>query len=129
MDFTSILSDVVVPIIIALVCAVGTTVISLGAVYLRSLIKGSKASEAEKAALGYLVEGVESAAEDFVHLAKKANEDGKLSPEERKAARDLAISHAKTIATGAGSKVLLDASTERLGGWIKSILKAQRKGK
>jgi hypothetical protein len=128
MDTTSILNDVVIPIIVALVGAFGTTVLALGAAYLKRKIGSTKLAESEKAALSYLVDGVEKSGEEYVHLIKKAAADKKLSPEERAEARDIAIKHAKEIATGEGAKILAEASSERLGAWIKQILKAQKKG-
>jgi len=75
-----------------------------------------------KEALAALQAGVTKTYEEFVLEAKRAQGDGKLSVDERKTARDMAINHAKQIATGPIKAVLLKWGKERMEAYIAQIV-------
>jgi len=80
------------------------------------------ASDAEKEAVQCLLEGMAEAQESFVRGAKKAAADGKLTPEEIKQAKTLAIGHALTVAKGPALNVLKTMGEKRMGSLIKQLL-------
>jgi hypothetical protein len=64
--------------------------------------------------------------DDFVVWRKRANEDGKLSAEERTEAKNLAISKAKELATGPVLRLLTKWGTEKLSGLITRIVQSNK---
>lgn len=116
------MQDILITSGIAIIGILMTALVAYVRVVVNRFMIRIEASEAEKQAVEALISGVAFAQEDLVIGLKRATEDGKLSTEERQAARDLAISHALTLAKGPGLDILKTASRERLDGWIKEIL-------
>lgn len=75
-----------------------------------------------------LLEGMAKAQEEIVRSAKAANEDGKLTTEEIKKAKDLAIEHARQVAKGAAKEMLMNYTEEKLSSMIKLLLNELKRG-
>lgn len=118
--------EYILPTLLALGGTIITLLGTLAIAYLKKwadkLMDKLEATEAERGAVEALMAGMEKVQEDFVIMAKRAAEDGKLTAEERKEALDLAIMHAKTLAKGPALDLLNAAGKERLGAWAKQIL-------
>lgn len=112
-----LLEPAIEPIVLALGAIVAYYISRLGH---RVLVK-TKASQAEKDAFDAVMAGVEYAYETFVREAKEAS-GGKLTAVDRRAALDLAITHAKSVASDEGKAFLETMVRERVGGWVKTIL-------
>ncbi len=65
--------------------------------------------------------------EEFVDFAKAAAEDGKLSRDEKRAAKKLAIDKAIEIAEGDAGRYLIDLSFGMIGGLIDLIVGKNKK--
>lgn len=85
------------------------------------LLVKTKATQAEKDAFDAVMAGVEYAYESFVRDAKKES-DGKLTDLDRRRALEIAIEHAKTVATGPGKEFLRTVAKDRIGAWVKTII-------
>ena len=116
------------------VSAIGPIVEALGGiaavmvVKLLWMIAGKlKVTETEKQAVEALAAGVTAAEDELVRNAKAAASDGTLTAAEIKAARELAIKHALTIAKGPAKNLLLSLGPRLLASWISDIV-AARKG-
>ena len=101
--------------------------------HIRKLINKSMAKmdeeSTEKEAMQAVLVGMAKAQDDIVREAKKASKDGKLTKEEIKEAKRVAIDHAKEIATGPAKTLLLQWGTERIGSLIKQLLTKLKKPK
>jgi hypothetical protein len=82
-----------------------------------------------KEALAALQGGVIQTYEDFVREAKKAAADGKLTKEEREAARNQAIENAKAAASDPVKSLLIKWGKARLSAYIAQIVAKMKKGK
>ena len=96
-----------------------TGLIAIGLAWLRSYLK-DKALNTE--IMDALWEGISKAEIDLVQQAKKAAEDGKLTVDEIKAARDVAIKHAMDILTGPAKERLLTWGSAKLEATILKLL-------
>ena len=92
-----------------------------------AILYGMRKMGIEKKAMEAVEEGMEHAQEEFVVWKKRASADGKLSKEERAEAREIALKHAKSIATGPAGKLLASWAKEKVGARIQRIL--NKKGK
>lgn len=108
---------------------VGGIVTVLVAVITRGLYQAAdwiatKASfnDAEKEALQVLLEGMALAQDEVVREAKSISADGKLSKDEITKAREMAISYAKTTATGPAKTIVMSWSSRRAESLIKQLL-------
>lgn len=116
------MQEIIIPAVVSLIGVLLTALVAYVRILVNRFLVKMQASDAEKQAVDALVAGIAFAQEELVIFAKRAAEDGKLTTEERHAARDMAIEMAKKVATGPGLEVLKTASKERLDGWIKEIL-------
>ena len=106
---------------------IGVTVISgvLTVVLNRAVnfaVNKFKVQEAEKEAIQCILEGMAKAQEEIVRKAKAVSADGKLSPEEIKEAKDMAITQALNVANGPAKDLLISWSEERVESLIKQLL-------
>ena len=80
----------------------------------------------ESQAIEHLKDAITLTQEEFVTFAKRASEDGKLSPEERQQARDLAISKALELAKGPAKDVLVEWGKPKLEALIGRIVRTNQ---
>jgi len=73
-----------------------------------------------------LREGVDKAQEEFVTWRKRAAEDGKLTPAERKEAMQIAYNHAKSILTGPAGKAFATWSIDKIQSIIKQYVEKKK---
>lgn len=92
------------------------------------LIKKAGDSEALKNALRALEAGVNDAWVHFVKDLKIKAKDGKLTPDEKVAARDWATNKARDIASGPGKKVLLALGRMGVDSLIEKIVARKKAG-
>jgi hypothetical protein len=118
--FTDLWEQIAPNVIPIVVSTVGVIVIYYLKRFTDYIADKIKASEAERAAINAIIEGVEYAQEAVVEHLKQ--DHGKLTKDERKMALNIAIEHAQKIAKGPGKDLLVTASRERIGGWVKQIL-------
>ena len=85
--------------------------------------------QAKKDAILALEAAVSATYEEFVRQTKQATADGKLSDAERKAARNMAITKAKEIATGAGLKLLKSWGAPILESLVEKIVSKMKESK
>ena len=111
-----------IPVVVSALPILGTILIGLLKHYAGKLMERIKASDAEKEAVQCLLEGMAETQESFVRDAKKKAADGKLTPDEIKQAKKLAISHALTVAKGPALDVLKTMGEARMGSLIKQLL-------
>lgn len=106
------------------------TAITLGITKLINyLIAKTNANEVEKQAYQALLEGMAKAQNDLVRAAKDAAEDGKLTKEEIQKAEQIALEHAKNIASGEVKDLILTWSKEKASSLIKQFLSGLGKSK
>lgn len=101
-----------------IVCAVGLVLLVLG-LLLRKKLNENKALEA-------LWIGIQHAYDEYVNFIKQAKEDGVLSPEEVKQAKDLAISKALEVAKGPVKDILLAWGKPKLEALITSLVQKNK---
>ena len=125
--------EAAMPTVVTVLASIATLLISYGGIKIRGWLKKladkTNASEAERQAVEALMEGVEHSMETMVIDLKKSASDGKLSKQERAAALDSALTHAKTVAKGPGLEFLKTVSRERAGFMVKQLLAKVSKGK
>jgi len=104
---------------------------ALGAILLAWLFKLAinkvKDDAAMQEAVLAIQAGVTKTYHEFVQTAKEVSADGKLSPDEKKRARDMAIAAAKDLATGPAKDLLLKWGKEKITALIEQYL-ARYKG-
>lgn len=83
----------------------------------------SRKTDRVQRAMLCLEHGVETTYQTYVRGLKQANEDGKLTDEERTEALNLAIETASTYARQDGLDLALELGRERLAGYIEAILR------
>ena len=79
-------------------------------------------------AIEALEAGVEYAYETYTRELKLANEDGKLTNEERKRARDMAISAAKAFARERGISLVAELGEDYLDLWVSKVVRSRELG-
>lgn len=80
----------------------------------------------EEAAVDALRDGVQLTQDRFVVFAKRAAEDGKLSKEEREAARQMAIEEALALAKGPVKDLLLSWGLPKLQALVGRIVQGSK---
>jgi len=118
-----------VPLLGTIASALGAGLLYLVRRLVNRLIEKIDASEADKEAIQYLLEGMNKAQDEIVRKAKEVSDDGKLTEKEMMAARELAVMHAKSVAKGTAKKVLDGWSAERTASVIKQLLESFKKVK
>ncbi|GMW01800.1 MAG: hypothetical protein AMXMBFR84_29370 [Candidatus Hydrogenedentota bacterium] len=81
----------------------------------------AKEHKGEKALLA-LEAGVHHAYEEYVRAIKAARTDGKLTPEERRRARDLAVHAAVEFGRNEGVDVMTELGVSYIDAWLKRLL-------
>jgi CO/xanthine dehydrogenase Mo-binding subunit len=94
----------------------------------KKMLVTMESNEANREALEALLEGMAVAQDQIGRAAKQAASDGKLSQSEIDAMRELALNHAKSVATGPAKDVVMAWTQERAASLIKQLL-AKYKGK
>ena len=121
-----VLDQYVMPTLLPILITAASILLTMGIAYLRNwskrLMEKWKMSDAEKATVDAIFQGIVFAQEHLVVELKRGAEDGKLTKEERAQALDLALDHAKKIATGPAKDLLMVWSREKVDGVVKSIL-------
>lgn len=82
---------------------------------------------AHDAALEAIAAGVAQVQTDFVNDIKKAVDDGKLTKDEIKGARDAAIRTAKKLATGPALDYLSKLTTDAVNGLIDLVVSTKKR--
>jgi len=91
------------------------------------VIKKFNLNEAEQNAIEALAAGVNDVYLNYVKDLKAKAEDGKLTDEEKKAAKTMAINKAKQLASGSGKKLIATMAEERLGTWVDKLVNKAKK--
>lgn len=94
---------------------------------LRWLGNKLNASQAVKDAQEALILGVQAVQAEYVEALKRGNADGKLTPEEAKEAKDLALAKAKTLASAQGLKVMQAWGEDKLSALVELVLNRIKK--
>lgn len=102
---------------------VGTTLLTW--LFKKALDRGNLA-DAEKAALAAVEQGVIETYTEYVSALKEARKDGKLTKDEKKAARQMAYDKAMALAKGEGLSLLKVWGTPRVLALIEKIVAARK---
>jgi hypothetical protein len=113
----NILSDAILPAVVAIVSALWAWVRKNEKLQAWKLTKAMECLEA----------GVQNAYDEYVRAIKLASEDGKLTEEERRNARTLAIDSAKAYAKNYGIDLVKELGAEMLPKLIEGILSKFKK--
>jgi len=81
----------------------------------------------EQEAIDNLRTAVAQVGDDFVVWRKRANEDGKLTAEERTQARTLAVNKGKDLATGPAFRLLTKWGTTKLDALVSRLVQGEKK--
>jgi hypothetical protein len=121
--------DTVLPGWLATVCSFDFVWKGLGALgafllawIFKLAINKAKDDAAMQDAILAIQAGVTKTYHDFVQAAKEASEDGKLTPEEKKKAREMAIQAAKDLAMGPAKDLLLKWGKDKITALIEQYL-------
>ena len=118
-----------VPLLGTIVTILGSVIVYLIRKLINKAIAKMDMDEAEKEAVQAVLAGMAKAQTDVVREAKKTAADGKLTKDEIRDAKRVAIDHAKEIAKGPAKDLLMTWGKDRLDSLIKQLLAKFKKGK
>ncbi len=119
---TSMVEGWWVPIVITAAVAILGIGIKVLKSYVNKLMEKWDLTDAEKEKTLLLMEGIIHANDEMVIDIKAAAEDGKLTHEEMKQAKDLAINHAVELGKNQGLDLVKEVGIKRLGALIELLL-------
>jgi len=107
---------------------IGVGLASLLAWLVAKVIKKFNLNEVEQSAIDALATGVNETYIAVVKDIKAKAADGKLTEDERKEVKAIAIAKAKEVAKGSAKKLLTTMAQERLSTWVDKLVQ-KAKGK
>lgn len=108
--------------------AASATIIAAVIAWLGKLAAGRmKLNAAQADMMDALTAGVAKTYDDYVRAWKAAN-GGRLTPDQKKLAKDQAVANAISIAKGPAKDLLLSYGKEHLSGWIEAIVTKAKGG-